>query len=224
MTKIDGRTAQAAMGQLETSLKRLQTDYLDLLQFHEVIRMDDPERIFAAGGALEAVLRAKEQGKVRHIGFTGHKSPMIHKHMFDVAAGHHFHFDTVQMPVNVMDAHYDSFQATIFPIATAVKTAVLAMKTFGDAFIVESGVANPIDMLHYSMSQPVSVVITGIDKMQVLDQALQAIRTYQPMDADAQRALLARSAVAARNGATERYKISHHFDGTIQHPTWLTQV
>jgi aryl-alcohol dehydrogenase-like predicted oxidoreductase len=223
MSKIDGRTAQAAMRQLETSLKRLRTDHIDLLQFHEVIRMDDPERIFARGGALEAVLRAKEQGKVRHVGFTGHKSPTIHKHMFDVAEQHGFRFDTVQMPVNIMDAHFDSFQHTIFPIARRQGTAVLAMKTFGDHFILDANVASPIEMLHFSMSQPVSVVITGVDREEVLQQALQAVRTYAPMTEQQQKELLARSAAAAQDGKTERYKVSHHFDGTVQNPGWLTE-
>ena len=224
MTKIDGRTAEAALGQLETSLRRLQTDHLDLLQFHEIIRMDDPERIFAAGGALEAVLKAREQGKLRFIGFTGHKSPAIHRHMFEVAAAHGFRFDTVQMPVNIMDAHFDSFQSTIFPIAQQQKTAVLAMKTFGDTFVLDSHVAEPIEMLHYSMSQPVAVVITGCDKLPILQQALDAVRSYQPMPEQRQRELLARSAPAARDGQTERYKVSTHFDGTTQNPQWLTQA
>ncbi len=224
MTKIDGRTAEAAMGQLETSLKRLKTDHLDLLQFHEVIRMDDPERIFAQGGALEAMLRAREQGKIRYIGFTGHKSPEIHAHMFEVAQQHNFKFDSVQMPVNIMDAHFDSFQKTIFPLAQRDETGVLAMKTFGDDFILKSGVAQPIEMLHYSMSQPVSVVVAGCDKMEILEQTLNAVRSYQPMSREAQDALLARSAAVARDGSTERYKVSQHFDGTMQHPQWLTQV
>ena len=224
MTKIDGRTAAAAAAQLETSLRRLQTDHLDLLQFHEIIRMDDPDRVFAPGGALEAVLRARDQGKVRHIGFTGHKSPEIHKKMFEVAAAHHFHFDTVQMPVNVMDAHFDSFQATIFPIAQQQNTAVLAMKTFGDNFIYKANVAAPIELLHYSMSQPVAVVVTGCDSMTILQQALDAARTWQPMTAEQQQALLAKSAPAAKTGSTELYKISEHFDGTNQHPGWLTQT
>ncbi|HYZ62940.1 MAG TPA: aldo/keto reductase [Acetobacteraceae bacterium] len=223
MTKIDGRTAPSAMGQIETSLKRLQIDTIDLMQFHEVIRMDDPERIFALGGALEAVLRAKEQGKVRYIGFTGHKSPAIHAHMLEVARSHGFRFDTVQMPVNIMDAHFDSFQKTIFPLAQRVGTAVLAMKTFGDDFILKSGVAQPIEMLHYSMSQPVAVVITGCDHMRILDQAIQAARTYQPMTRPQQEALLARSASTASHGQTEHYKASQHFDGTVQHPHWLTE-
>jgi predicted aldo/keto reductase-like oxidoreductase len=224
MTKIDGRTAQAATAQLEQSLRRLQTDHLDLLQFHEVIRMNDADHIFAPGGALEAVLRARDAGKLRHIGFTGHKSRAIHKHMFDVAERHNFHFDTVQMPVNIMDAQHDSFQRTIFPIAQARKTAVLAMKTFGDHFILDAHVAGPIEMLHYSLSQPVAVVITGIDSRPILDQALQAVRTWQPMSRADQQALLARAAQLAKRGDTERYKVSHYFDGTEHNPQWLTQA
>jgi len=128
------------------------------------------------------------------------------------------------MPVNIMDAHFDSFANTIFPIAEQQNTAVLAMKTFGDTFIVDSHVAEPIDMLHYSMSQPVAVVITGCDRMPILEQALQAVRSYQPMTAEQQAAILARSAAVARDGATEKYKTSHHFDGTVQNPRWLTEA
>ncbi len=222
MTKIDGRTSAAAMGQIETSLRRLQTDHIDLIQFHEIIRMDDPDRVFAQGGALQAVLRAREQGKIRHIGFTGHKSPAIHRAMFETAARHNFRFDTVQMLVNIMDAHFDSFANTIFPIAQQQKTAVLAMKTFGDSFILATGVAEPIEMLHSSMSQPVAVVVTGCDNMDVLAQALRAVRSCTPMSADAQRELLARSAAKAQDGATEHYKTTQMFDGTTEHPEWLT--
>jgi len=224
MTKIDGRSAQAATGQLETSLRRLQTDHVDLLQFHEIIRMDDPERIFAPGGALEAVLRAREQGKLRYIGFTGHKSPKIHKHMFEVADREKFHFDTVQMPVNIMDAQFDSFLHGVMPVALAHGTAVLAMKTFGDPFIYAAAVANPIDMLHFSMSQPVSVVVCGCDTLAYLQQALDAAKSWRPMTHAEQAALLARAAAAAAGGQTERYKISTHFDGTEQHPEWLHQA
>ena len=224
MTKLDGRTAAAAAGQLETSLRRLRTDYLDLVQFHEIIRMDDPERVFAPGGALEAMLRAREQGKVKHIGFTGHKSPAIHLHMLEVAAQHGFRFDTAQMPINVMDAHYDSFLHGVVPVALAHGTAVLAMKTFGDPFIFDAHAADPIDMLHFSMSQPVSVVICGCDQMAYLDQALKAARGFTPMSEAAQAALLGQSAVTAANGQTERYKVSTHFDSTTQHPHWLEQA
>ena len=222
MTKIDGRTYQSAMGQIEQSLKWLKTDRIDLLQFHEIIRTDDPVRIFAPGGAMEAFLRAKEQGKIRYIGFTGHKSPYIHREMFETAEAHHFHFDTVQMPVNIMDAHFDSFQSIVFPIALKQNTAMLAMKTFGDKFIYKTHVAAPIEMLHYSMSQPVAVVITGIDQMQILHQAFEAIRTYKPMTEEEQLALLARSAQIGETGKTERYKVSEHFDSTAKNPQWLT--
>ena len=221
MTKIDGRSAAAAMSQIDESLRRLQTDHLDLLQFHEIIRMDDPERVFAAGGALEAVLRAREQGKLRYIGFTGHKSPAIHNHMFAVAAQRQFHFDTVQMPLNVMDAHFDSFEQGVLPTALGHGTGVLGMKTFGDPFILQSGVATPIEMLHYSMSLPVSLQVCGIDSIKILDQALEAVRTYAPLSAEQRAALLARTADVAKDGKTERYKVSHHFDGTVQHPHWL---
>ncbi|MGI3776338.1 MAG: aldo/keto reductase [Janthinobacterium lividum] len=221
MTKIDGRTAKAATAQLDESLRRLKTDHLDLLQFHEIIRMGDPERVFADGGALEAVLRAREQGKLRYIGFTGHKSPAIHRHMFDVADQHGFRFDTVQMPLNVMDAHFDSFEQGVLPMALSHGTAVLGMKTFGDNFILKSGVASPAEMLHYPMSLPVSIQVCGIDNAMVLQQALDAVRSFVP-PTDAERvALLSRTAVAAKDGATERYKVSNHFDGTAQNPQWL---
>jgi len=228
MTKLDGRTAQAAMGQLETSLRRLQTDHLDLVQFHEIIRMDDPESIFAPAGALEAMLRARDQGKVRHIGFTGHKSPKIHRHMFEVADRHGFTFDTVQVPVNIMDPHYDSFLREVLPVALAHGTAVLAMKTFGDPFIFQAAtrnkVASPQEMLHFSMSQPVSVVVCGCDTVGYLQQALDAARSFRPMDPAEQQALLARSAALAEFGRIELYKTSQHFDGTAQNPQWLQQA
>ena len=221
MTKIDGRTAKAATAQIDESLRRLKTDHLDLLQFHEIIRMGDPERVFADGGALEAVLRAREQGKLRYIGFTGHKSPAIHRHMFDVADQHGFRFDTVQMPLNVMDAHFDSFEQGVLPVALAHGTGVLGMKTFGDHFILDSGVATPTEMLHYPMSLPVSIQVCGIDNPMVLAQALDAVRSFVP-PTDAERvALLSRTAVAAKDGGTERYKVSDHFDGTAHNPQWL---
>ena len=221
MTKIDGRTAKAAMHQIETSLTRLQTDHVDLLQFHEIIRMDDPERVFAQGGALEAVLRAREQGKLRYIGFTGHKSPAIHKHMFEVADRHGFHFDTVQMPLNVMDAHYDSFEQGVLPVALAHGTAVMGMKAFGDPFILDTKAVSPIEMLHYPMSLPVALQITGIDSLPILQQALQAVRSFAPFTPEQRAAILSRTAELARDGHTEHYKVSNHFDGTVHNPQWL---
>jgi predicted aldo/keto reductase-like oxidoreductase len=221
MTKIDGRTGKAFQDQLDESLRRLKTDHLDLLQFHEIIRPDDPEKVFASGAALEVALRNREQGKLRYIGFTGHKSPAIHAHMFAVADSHGFHFDTVQMPLNVMDAHFNSFEQMVLPIALKHDTAVFGMKTFGDPFILESKVCTPMEMLHYSMSLPTTLQVLGIDNINVLRQSLDAVKTYAPLTAEQRADILGRSLKVASDGATERYKVSHHFDGTIQHPHWL---
>ena len=223
MTKIDGRTREAARAQIETSLRRLQTDHIDLLQFHEIIRPDDPDRVFAAGGALEAALEARAAGKIRYIGFTGHKSPAIHASMFEMADRHGFHFDTVQMPLNIMDAHYDSFERVVVPMAVARGVGIIGMKAFGDNYILKSGVMAPMQMLQYPMSLPISIQVTGIDGMDILHQALEAARTYTPPSAEAREALLARSAAIGRTGTTELYKISTHFDGTVRNPQWLTE-
>lgn len=221
MTKIDGRDAKTASKQFDESLRRLQTDHVDLLQFHEVIRMNDPERIFAPGGALEAVLKAKEAGKLRYIGFTGHKSPEIHRHMLEVADQHNFLFDTCQLPLNVMDAHFDSFEKIVLPILVEKKIGVLGMKPMGDPFILKSKTVTPIECLHYTMSLPTSVTITGCDSMKILQQALGAARDFKPLDASQRAALLAKTEVAAKDGKFELYKTSHHFDGTVKNPQWL---
>jgi len=221
MTKIDGRTAKAAMSQIETSLTRLKTDHIDLLQFHEIIRMDDPERVFAEGGALEAVLRARDQGKLRYIGFTGHKSPAIHRHMFEVADRHDFHFDTVQMPLNVMDAHFDSFEQGVLPVALAHGTAVMGMKAFGDPFILDTKAVSPVEMLQYPMSLPIALQITGIDSLPILQQALDAVRSFAPLTPEQRASILGRTARLALDGHTEKYKTSNHFDGTVHNPQWL---
>ncbi len=157
MTKIDGRTKESAASQIDESLRRLQTDHVDLMQFHEVIRFDDPDRFFAPGGALEAMLEAKKLGKFRYIGFTGHKDPHIHLYMLEKAAAHNFRFDTVQMPVNVMDAHFRSFTNLVLPELTKQNIGVLAMKSMGAGVILKSKTATPVECLHFSMSQPVSV-------------------------------------------------------------------
>ena len=161
MTKIDGRTKQLAQQQIDQSLQRLQTDHIDLLQHHEIIRFEDPDRVFAQDGAMEAVLDAKQAGKVRFIGFTGHKDPHVHLYMLDVAKKHSFHFDSAQMPLNVMDAHFRSFAQLVVPRLLAEGTGVLAMKTFGDSYILDSKTVEPIQCLHYGLNLPVSVVITG---------------------------------------------------------------
>ena len=221
MTKMDGRTKEAYNLQLEQSLGRLQTDVIDLVQFHEVIRMEDPDRIFAPGGALEAAVAAREAGKIRYIGFTGHKDPAVHLRMFAMAEKHGFRFDTVQMPINVMDAHFRSFTKEVMPVAIQQGTAVLAMKTFGDHYILDSKTVEPIEALHYSLTQPVSVVITGIDSTQVLEQALTAVKTFRPMTQEQISALLERTREAAADGRFELFKTTAHFDGTAANPKWL---
>jgi len=221
MSKIDGRSNAAATSQINESLRRLQTDRIDLLQFHEVIRDTDPDRIFAKGGAMEAVLRAKKAGKIRFIGFTGHKSPDIHLKMLATATKHDFIFDAVQMPLNVMDAHYDSFEKKVLPMLVQNDIGVLGMKPMGDHIILESKTVTPVECLHYAMNLPTSVVITGCDSMQILYQALAAARSFRPMDSNEVAALLAKTAQAAQSGKYELYKTSHTFDGTYQNPQWL---
>jgi len=222
MTKIDGRDRPTAAQQIDESLRRLQTDHVDLLQHHEVIRMDDAERIFAAGGAMEAVLEAKRAGKVRYIGFTGHKSPEIHLKTLATAASHRFRFDTVQMPLNVMDAHYQSFEKKVLPLLVKQEIGVLGMKPMGDAVILESKTVTPIECLHYAMNLPTSVVITGCDSMERLNQALTAARTFRPLSPAEIGALLARTGLAARDGRHELYKTSPKHDSTMEHPEWLS--
>ena len=221
MTKIDGQTRQAASQQLEESLRRLQTDHIDLLQFHEVIRDTDPDRIFAKGGGMEAVLDAKKQGKIRYIGFTGHKSPDVHLKMLNTGFAHKFTFDAVQMPLNVMDAHFDSFEKKVLPVLVEHKIGVLGMKPMGDKLILKSKTATPIECLHYAMNLPTSVVITGCDSMDIVHQALEAARTFKPMSSTEIASLLGKTAPAAKEGEFERYKISHDFDGTFHNPQWL---
>ncbi len=221
MTKIDGRTKKAAAQQLEESLRRLQTDHIDLLQFHEIIRMEDPERVFAAGGGMEAVVEAQKAGKVRYIGFTGHKSPDIHLKMLETADAHRFHFDAVQMPLNVMDAHYNSFEKKVLPVLVQEEIGVLGMKPMGAGIILSSKTVEPIECLHYAMSLPTSVVITGCDSVALVEQALKAARTFQPLSETQVAALLAKTKEAARSGEFEGYKTTTNFDGTAHNPQWL---
>jgi predicted aldo/keto reductase-like oxidoreductase len=221
MTKIDGRTKKAAAQQIEESLRRLQTDHIDLLQFHEIIRMEDPERIFAAGAGMEAVVEAQKAGKVRYIGFTGHKSPDIHLKMLETADAHQFHFDAVQMPLNVMDAHYNSFGQKVLPVLVKKEIGVLGMKPMGDGLILRSKTVEPMECLHYAMNLPTSVVITGCDSVQLVEQAVQAAKTFKPMSETQVVALLAKTKDAARNGEFEGYKTTTNFDGTTHNPQWL---
>ncbi len=221
MTKIDGRTKKAAASQIDDSLRRLQTDTIDLMQFHEVIRDDDPERIFAAGGGMEAAVEAREKGKIRYIGFTGHKSPDIHYKMLQSAFAHKFTLNSVQMPLNLMDAHFDSFEKKVLPVLVEHNIGVLGMKSMGDGLILKSKTAKPEECLQYAMSLPTSVVITGCDSMPILRQALGVARNFKPLSRDQVAALLAKTADAAKTGQWELYKTSHTFDGTYHNPQWL---
>lgn len=223
MTKIDGRTKEAAKRQIESSLERLQTDRVDLLQHHEVLRFDDPDRIFAEGGAMEAVVEAQKAGKVRFIGFTGHKDPRIHLYMLKVAKDHGFHFDTAQMPLNLMDAHFRSFARLVVPELVKQKTGVLGMKPFcgGEAIILKSGAVQPMDCLHYALSLPTSVVITGIEKQMALDQAFNAVKNFKPLDREQMASLAAKTREVATAGKFELFKTTSHFDSTAKHPDWL---
>src|SRR5436305_10328126 len=224
MTKIDGRTRVAAAKQIEDSLRRLQTDVIDLLQHHEVLRLEDPDRIFAEGGAQEALLAAKKAGKVRFIGFTGHKDPLVHLRMLEVAAKHGFRFDAVQMPLNVMDAHFRSFEKHVLPVLVKEGIGVLGMKSMGDSLILKSKTVTPVECLHYAMTLPASTVITGIDSLEILQQDLEAVKTFRPLTEEQVADLLARTARAASEGQFERFKTTNGFDGTAKHPQWLGEA
>lgn len=221
MTKIDGRTKAAATQQIDESLRRLQTDHIDLLQHHEIIRMEDPDRIFAVNGAMEAVQEAQAAGKVRYIGFTGHKDPAIHLRMLDVADQHAFHFDAVQMPINILDAHFRSFQHQVVPRLVEKGIGVLGMKSMGDGIILKSGVVTPIECLHYAMTMPTSVVITGCESIKILEQALEAVRTFQPLGEKEIATLLDKTRAVAMRGQYELFKTSDRFDSTAHNPQWL---
>ncbi len=218
MSKFDGRTKQTAMDQLHDSLTRLQTDHLDLWQFHENIRLEDPDRFFAPGGAVEAVQEARKAGKVRFVGFTGHKDPLVHLRMLECATAHNFQFDACQMPLSVMDAHFRSFEKLVLPELVAQGIAVLGMKSMGDKNILKANVAAPIDCLRYALGLPTSVVITGIDSMEILDQAFEAVATYRELDVAA---LLKKTEKAAKYGEFEPFKTTEMFDSTAFHPEWL---
>jgi aryl-alcohol dehydrogenase-like predicted oxidoreductase len=221
MTKIDGRTKKDAAKQLDESLKRLQTDHIDLVQHHEILRFEDPHRIFAAEGANAALLEARDAGKISFIGFTGHKDPRIHKYMLDVATENGFQFDTVQMPLNVMDAHYRSFEKIVLPELVKQNIGVLAMKTLANGTILESKTVSAIECLQYAMNLPTSVVITGCESMEDLEQALTAARTFKPMSAEQVKSILDKTAEAASRGKYELFKTTSIYDGTAVHPEWL---
>lgn len=221
MTKVDGRTKEAAAEQIDESLKRLKTDHLDLLQFHEVIRYEDPDRIFAEGGAVEAFVEAQRAGKTRYVGFTGHKDPHIHLYMLEAADRYGYRFDSVQMPVNVMDAHFRSFGQLVVPELVKRNVAVLGMKSMGDSVILKSKIVTPLECLYYSLNQPTTVVITGIDTPEILKQAIHAAQTHQDVTKEELDSILAKTKDAAVTGKWELFKTSNHFDSTAMNVEWL---
>lgn len=221
MTKIDGRTKQDAAKQLDESLQRLQVDHIDLVQHHEILRFEDPHRLFDEQGANAALIEARDAGKLRFIGFTGHKDPRIHLHTLEVAKENSFEFDTVQMPLNVMDAHYRSFEKLVLPELVKQAIGVLGMKALANGTILESKTVSAIECLQYAMNLPTSVVITGCESMEDLEQALTAARTFKPMTDEQVKALLGRTAQPAARGEYELFKTTSIYDGTASHPEWL---
>ena len=221
MTKIDGRSKQEAAKQIDESLQRLQVDCIDLVQHHEILRYEDPHRVFDEEGANAALIEAKEAGKLRYIGFTGHKDPQIHLHMLEVAAQNNFKFDTVQMPLNVMDAHYRSFAKLVVPKLVEQNIGILGMKSMANGILLRSNTVTPIECLHYALNLPTSVVITGFDSMEILEQAFEAVASFKPMDDIQVQSLLDKTAEAGARGEFEPFKTSSIFDGTANNPDWL---
>jgi uncharacterized protein len=214
MTKVctHGRSKEIAMQQLEESLRRMGTDHLDLWQIHEVVYYNDPEMIFAPGGAAEALLTAKQQGKVRFVGFTGHKNPAIHLKMLS----HDFPFDTVQMPLNALDATFKSFEQQVLPEAAKRGIAVLGMKSMGGSGeIVSHGAVSVEDALRYAMSLPVATTISGMDSIVVLEQNLRVARGFQPLTAEAMHTIRENARMFAADGRYELFKTTTKYDGKI---------
>jgi predicted aldo/keto reductase-like oxidoreductase len=221
MSKIDGRTKAEAASQIEESLRRLERDHIDLMQHHEVIRFEDADRIFAEGGAQEALLEAQKAGKIRHIGFTGHKDPMVHLRMLEIAKANDTHFDTVQMPLNVLDAHFRSFTRDVLPLLVSEGIGVLGMKSMASGKALESKSVTPEECLHYAMSLPTSTVISGMDSIEVLMRNIATARDFKQLTAEQMETLIAKTTVVASTGKFEPFKTTNQFDATATHPEWL---
>src|SRR5260370_15732047 len=221
MTKIDGRSKKEATKQLDESLKRLQVDCIDLVQHHEILRFEDPHRIFHEDGANAALVAARQAGKLRYIGFTGHKDPRVHLYMLEVAEQNGFQFDTAQMPLHLMDAHYRSFSTEVVPELATRNIGILGMKIMANGTFLLSNTVTPIECLHYALNLPTSVVITGIASMEILDQAFEAVRTFHPLGKEELDALLQKTVSAALSGRFEPFTTTSIFDSTATHPEWL---
>ena len=221
MTKFDSRSRKGAVKQIDESLQRLKTDYVDLLQIHEISRDEDPELVFGPGGAIEAMVAARKVGKTRFIGFTGHKGPDFHLKMLHTAMEQNFRFDTVQMPLNVFDAHFNSFENKVIPLLLEQNIGIIGMKPMAEASIIKSGAASAVECLRYVMSLPISVTLTGCESVKILEQAIGVARQFQPLTDEERTALLSRTAAFARNGEYEQYKTGTFFDATWRNPQWL---
>src|SRR5258708_24698387 len=221
MTKFDGRTKASTAKQIDESLQRLQTDVIDLMQYHENIRMEDPDRFFAPDGPLEALLEAKKAGKIRYIGFTGHKDPAVHLRMLELAAQNKFHFDAAQMPLNILDASFRSFANQVVPKLVEQGIAVLGMKPMASATIPQNGIATAVECLQYALSLPTSVVINGCDSLERVDQAFKVTSSFKPLSRQELTGLIARTREAALSGKFELFKTTARFDGTARRPEWM---
>jgi predicted aldo/keto reductase-like oxidoreductase len=211
MTKHHGRDKKTAMEHLEDSLRRLRTDVIDLWQFHEVVYDKDPEMIFAVGGGIEAADLAKKQGKVRFIGFTGHRDPVLHLKM--LAYG--YPWDAVQMPMNVFDPHFKSFQKNVLPILVRRNIGVIAMKTLASGYVLRANVVTVKQALDYIWSQPVSTIVSGMDTDQLLEANAGLARAFKPLNLTDQVTLLAKTRDKALTGDFEPFKTPPNFDGPV---------
>jgi uncharacterized protein len=214
MTKVctHGRDKNVAMRQLEESLRRLRTDHVDVWQIHEVIYDNDPDLIFAPNGAAEALVQAKKDGKVRFVGFTGHKDPSIHLKMLS----HDFPFDTVQMPLNCFDATFRSFETHVLPELQKRGIAPLGMKSLGGSGeMVRNGAVTVAEALRYAMSLPVATTISGMESPDVLKQNLEIVRDFHPMTANEMKALRERCRPYSSDGRLELFKTTKKYDGKV---------
>jgi uncharacterized protein len=208
MTKPRGRDKKTALGQLEDSLRRLQTDVIDLWQIHRVIFPEEPKRIFAPGGALEAAEEAKKAGKVRYVGFTGHKDPQVFLEMLQ----YDYQWDAVQMPLNVLDPHFQSFQTRVLPLLIQRHIGVIAMKTLAAGHLLQAGVVSPEEALTYVWSQPVATLVSGITSRQQLRANYHLARTFSPLSSETQKKILEKTRLAGARGEHELYKTTTKFD------------
>ena len=219
-TRIDGQTRKAAIAQLDQSLSRLRTDHLDLLMLNEIIRPEDPERVFGPSGAMDALVEAREAGKIRYLGFSGHKDPAIHLAMLDMG----FPFDAVQMPLNLFDAQFRSFEKQVLPVLVERGIGVLGMMPLAGGKLLDPGRIKMPDALRYVMSLPTSSVLVGCPTMADVSQAARLLTEFEPMEPDEAEFFLRKVADLAQDGRFEAYKTSDVHDGTLRNPDWLTAI